>query len=52
MQRLQKAIEQQQKPVSLTDIKTLEFESLSVPFRQTNEILNKRFNQLIDSVFN
>lgn len=52
MQRLQKALEQQQKSVSLTDIKTLEFESLSVPFRQTNETLNKRFNQLIDSVFN
>ncbi|WP_372741935.1 DUF349 domain-containing protein [Neptunomonas sp.] len=52
MQRLQKALEQQQKSVNLTDIKTLEFECLSVPFRLTNKTLNKRFNQLIDSVFN
>ncbi|SIS99089.1 DUF349 domain-containing protein [Neptunomonas antarctica] len=51
MQRLQQALDQQQS-VNLTDIKKLEFESLSVPFRYANEALNQRLQTLIDTVFN
>jgi hypothetical protein len=52
MQRLQKALEQQQQPVNLTDIKKLELEALSIPFRQVNEPLNERLKELVDAVFN
>ena len=52
MQRLQKALDQQQKTVDLIDIKKLELESLSVPFRQANELVNTRLMKLIDTVFN
>ena len=51
MQRLQKALEQQQQAVKLTDIKKLELESLSIPFRQVNEALNERFQELVNTVF-
>ncbi|BBB28944.1 DUF349 domain-containing protein [Neptunomonas japonica] len=52
MQRLQKALEQQQQAVNLIDIKKLEFESLGIPFRKANESLNERFQDLINTVFN
>ncbi|WP_028469333.1 DUF349 domain-containing protein [Neptunomonas japonica] len=52
MQRLQKALEQQQQAVNLTDIKKLELESLSIPFRKANEPLNERFQDLVSTVFN
>lgn len=51
MQRLQKALEQQQQPVNLIDIKKLELEASTIPFSKMNETLSKRFKTLIETVF-